>query len=110
MPETKTLEFGDACPNCGSELKAVPVPSDDEYRKAFDRENPVALKTGSDTASPDVRKALGALYRCENPRCQYQTRFTDTGNGNGDPAADEAGDRAHEERTKAARSGTASRK
>ncbi|OLB84956.1 MAG: hypothetical protein AUI15_33845 [Actinobacteria bacterium 13_2_20CM_2_66_6] len=79
MPETKELTLGDPCPACGNELKDVPVPSDDEWRKAYDKENPIALQAGSDTASPDVRKQLGTLYRCVNPRCRYQVRFKNGG-------------------------------
>ena len=79
MPETKELAVGDACPACGSELKDAPVPSDDEWRSAYDKENPKALPLGSDTASPDVRKQLGTLYRCVNPRCRYQARFKENG-------------------------------
>jgi hypothetical protein len=62
--EAKTLTIGDACPACAGELKPAFVPSDEQYRKAFDKENPIALPAGADTANPDVRGELGALHRC----------------------------------------------
>ncbi len=73
--EPKVLKRGDACPACGGTLRPARVPSDDEYRKAFDRENPIALPPGSDTASPDQRADLGQLFRCQS--CGYQHRFKD---------------------------------
>ena len=108
MPK-KDLHPGDPCPNCGSELQAAPVPSDDEFRKAFDRENPTALPLGSDTANPDQRAELGALYRCTNPRCRYAARFHEHGESGDEHAADEAGDRAPEERPSNARRSSARR-
>ena len=68
-----TLRPGDACPACGDVLVKAIVPTDEQYRKAFDRENPVALLPGMDTAAPDDRAELGELHQCR--RCGYQTRF-----------------------------------
>jgi hypothetical protein len=70
--EAKALTKGDACPRCGDELKPVRVPTETEYAKAFDRENPGSLPEGCDTASPDFRKEHGDLFRSG---CGYQTRF-----------------------------------
>lgn len=88
--EPKKLHPGDPCPACGGELQAAIVPTDEQYRKALDRENPESLQPGADTASPDVRADLGALHRCA--RCGYQARFKDAaaagGTGEtGEPAA-----------------------
>jgi len=69
----KTLAPGDPCPGCGGDMKPARVPTDAEFAKAFDKENPVALAPGTDTAAPDVRAELGALYRCVT--CRYQARF-----------------------------------
>lgn len=77
MGEPKVLKIGDPCPACGAELKPAPVPTDDQFRKAFDRENPAMLAPGTDTANPDQRAELGALYRCVD--CRYQARFKDDG-------------------------------
>jgi len=52
-------------------MVAARVPTDKEYAKAFDRENPGTLPEGSDTASPEQRAELGALYRCG---CGYAHR------------------------------------
>lgn len=82
--EPKTLTPGDACPACNGELRPVFVPSDEQYRKAFDRENPIALPAGADTASPEVRAELGDLHRCVT--CGYQHRFK-----NGDKKAGKGG-------------------
>lgn len=81
--KTQTLALGDPCPACGDELKAVRIPTDDQFRKSIDRENPVALPAGVDTAPPDQRAELGALYRCRE--CGYQARFK------GEPADDANG-------------------
>ncbi len=67
------LKRGDKCPRCGGSFKAVRVPTDAEYQKAFDRENPGTLPEGCDTASPEQRAELGALHRCLD--CKYETRF-----------------------------------
>jgi hypothetical protein len=66
------------CPKCDGEMKPARVPTDKEYAKAFDKEQPGVLPEGSDTASPEQRAELGALYRCA---CGYQTRVKDAGNG-----------------------------
>lgn len=71
--QEQTLNVGDPCPACGGSLVTAPVPSDEQYRAAFDKENPIALRPGMDTAPPAVRADLGVLYRCAG--CRYQTRF-----------------------------------
>jgi hypothetical protein len=68
-----TIKRGDACPRCGGSFKAARVPTDAEFAKAFDREDPTALPEFSDTAAPDFREEHGALHRCLS--CGYQTRF-----------------------------------
>lgn len=73
MPDPKVLKLGDPCPACGGELVAAPVPTDDQFRKAFDKENPAMLPPGMDTANPDQRADLGALHVCST--CKYRTRF-----------------------------------
>jgi hypothetical protein len=73
MAEPKVLKLGDPCPACGGDLKAAPVPSDEQFRKAFDRENPIMLPPGMDTAKPEDRAELGALHSCG--ACGYKTRF-----------------------------------
>jgi len=85
MSGPKTVQLGDPCPACGGELRAAAVPTDEEYRKAFDKENPVALAPGMDTASPEVRVELGDLHRCVS--CGYQTRFRPENDLEGDAAA-----------------------
>jgi hypothetical protein len=72
--KTITLEKGDPCPACGDALVKAIIPTDEQYRKAFDKENPVALLPGMDTAAPADRAELGELHACR--RCGYQTRFT----------------------------------
>lgn len=73
MHTPKELKRGDKCPRDGGELRAVPVPSDADYQRAFDRENNHGLPEGVDTASPEQRAELGELFKCE--RCGYQARF-----------------------------------
>jgi hypothetical protein len=68
---------GDACPACSGEMKAARVPTDAEFARAFDKENPVALAPGVDTAPAAQRDELGALYRCVT--CRYQARAKDAG-------------------------------
>jgi hypothetical protein len=73
MAKPKELKRGDSCPNCGHELHAAPVPSDKEFARFTDRENPGHLMTGADTASPEQRAELGELFVCDH--CGYKTRF-----------------------------------
>ncbi|PYQ92465.1 MAG: hypothetical protein DMG02_01310 [Acidobacteria bacterium] len=67
------LKRGDACPNCGGALKPARVPTAEEYRRAFDKENPIALPPSVDAASPDQRAELGELFICEHN--DYRARF-----------------------------------
>lgn len=88
MSKPKELQRGDACPTCSGELQPAYVPTDKEFARFSDRENPGHLPMGADTANPDQRAELGDLFRCE--RCGYATRFpTEEGNGGGG-----AGDRS----------------
>jgi|GEM_PF-2686068 len=67
------LKRGDSCPSCHGELKPAYVPSDDELRRALDKENPIALPPGADSATKEQRAELGELHRCTT--CGYVTRF-----------------------------------
>jgi hypothetical protein len=80
------LKRGDNCPSCHGELQAAYVPTDDELRRARDHENPIALPTGADTATPEQRDDLGELFVCG--RCGYRTRFAAE---QGEPASDRNG-------------------
>lgn len=72
--DPKHLKRGDNCPRCGANaFMATRGPTDAQYAKAFDRENPTGLPEGFDTASPDFRKEHGELYECV--KCGYKTRF-----------------------------------
>lgn len=73
MSDPKPLKRGDSCPQCHGRFVLAPVPTDEQYRKAFDRENPGTLPPGYDTASPDQRAELGELHVCSG--CGYWTRF-----------------------------------
>src|SRR5436309_15151607 len=75
----KELKRGDPCPNCRGEFKPAYVPTDEEFARAFDKENPVALPLGADTAPKAQRDELGELHRCTN--CGYQARFPREKNG-----------------------------
>jgi len=75
MPEPKKLAKGDPCPACHGELKPAYVPTPEEFARATDRENPIALPPRVDTATAEQRAELGALYRCQT--CGYQARFRD---------------------------------
>lgn len=71
--KTITLKRGDPCPVDGGELKPARVPSDEQRRRAEDREVREALPRDMDTATEKQRLELGALYRCQS--CGYMTRF-----------------------------------
>jgi predicted RNA-binding Zn-ribbon protein involved in translation (DUF1610 family) len=73
MPEGTPLKRGDACPNCGGELKAARVPSEEQRRRAEDREFRDPLPPDMDNASEAQRRSLGELFRCQT--CGYATRF-----------------------------------
>ena len=93
MTDAKPLQAGDPCPSCGGELKAVRAPSDEQFKAAFDRENPGTLPAGVDTAKPADRAALGSLHKCAD--CGYVTRFKvdeahDETSGAGAATADDA--------------------
>lgn len=93
------MKATDPCPRCAGALTPVRIPTDAEYAKAFDRENPGLLPEFSDTASPAQRAGLGDLHRCDT--CGYQTRIkpasadagADDGTGEGEPAAAGSGAR-----------------
>lgn len=89
--KTITLKKGDPCPNDGGELKPARVPSEEQRRRAEDRETRDPLPRDMDTASEKQRRELGALYRCQS--CGYMTRFpleddddehAESGGGGGD--------------------------
>lgn len=71
--EAKALKRGDDCPNCGGDLRALKVPSAEQWRKHIDREAPEPLPPSYDTATPDQRADLGELHLCHT--CGYRTRF-----------------------------------
>lgn len=74
MSVPKSVKAGDPCPQCGVDaLLAARVPTEKEWAASVDRENPVYLQTGMDTASPEFRAEHGALHQCVN--CGYRTRF-----------------------------------
>lgn len=86
------LKRGDACPNCGAEMHPAPVPSDKDFARFTDRENPGHLQAGADTANPDQRAELGELFACD--RCGYKTRFPAEGNAGDKTGGDRSGGRA----------------
>lgn len=88
MLKPKELQRGDACPTCGDDLHAAYVPTDKEFERFHDRENPGHLPFRADTANPDQRAELGELFRCD--RCGYQTRF---------PAEHSSGERGASDRS-----------
>jgi rubredoxin len=67
------LKRGDSCPACHGELKPAYVPTDDELRKALDKENPIVLPLGADNRTKEQRAELGELHRCGT--CGYVTTF-----------------------------------
>lgn len=74
MHREKTVKAGDRCPQCdGGTLRLVRVPTEDQWRASQDRENPVYLPDGMDTASPAFREEFGRLHRCD--ACGYQARI-----------------------------------
>jgi hypothetical protein len=87
------LKRGDACPSCRGELKPAYVPTEEEFARAFDRENPISLPPGADTANKTQRSELGELHRCTT--CGYQARFpADKGGRDTRGGAQPAGGRA----------------
>lgn len=73
IEEPKPLKFGDPCPVNGLPFFPALLPTEDEYARMADRENPPVLSKYHDTASKAVRQALGALYF--EPHSRYKTRF-----------------------------------
>jgi hypothetical protein len=79
-PEPKQ---GDPCPACGGALRDVRAATDEERRRALDRENPINLGPNVDLAPPAQLEALGSLARC--PECGYKTRYKpEPGDGRAD--------------------------
>lgn len=76
MDEPKPWKVGDECPACGSEMKKAPVPSDDERRRAEDREIRDSLPRHYDQANAHTIATQGTLYRCT--RCRYASRVAST--------------------------------
>lgn len=67
------LKGGDKCPSCKrGTLEPALVPTDEQFAKAYDRENPIGLPDAYDTANPAQRAELGALFLCD--RCDYRHR------------------------------------
>jgi hypothetical protein len=89
MAHAKELKRGDTCPTCGGELQPAYVPTDKEFARFSDRENPGHLPMGADTANPDQRADLGELFRCG--RCSYATRFPAEEQHSGSGASDRSG-------------------
>jgi hypothetical protein len=91
MAKAKDLKRGDPCPNCGADLRPAYVPTDKEFAKFTDRENPGHLPHGADTASAEQRADLGELFVCD--RCGYKTRFpAEASSGEGGASARTSGD------------------
>lgn len=77
MDEPKPWQVGDPCPACGKALEKAPVPTAEQSARAEDREIREALPAHYDSAPERVRKELGTLYRCENPKCGYASRVVE---------------------------------
>lgn len=73
MSPAPALKYGDPCPANGLPFYPAIVPTEDEYARLTDKENPAVLTRWHDTASKAVRAALGALYF--EPFSGYKTRF-----------------------------------
>lgn len=73
MDEPKVLKVGDPCPVNGLPFYPALVPTDEEYARLTDKENPVVLSKYHDTASKAIRQQLGALFY--EPFSRYKTRF-----------------------------------
>jgi len=76
MADPIILSPTDPCPSCGGHLRSARVPSDEQWARAHDRENPITLPRDMDSATPEQRATLGALYRCGT--CGYLARFAPT--------------------------------
>lgn len=95
MAETKQApRQGDACPQCGGQLVAVPEPTADQRRAAADRENGTPLPAHVDNATEQQRKELGGLYKCA--QCGYRTRIRTSSGGRGDQGGQAGGARVDE--------------
>lgn len=68
-----TLKLGDPCPHCGTPFAEVPQPTPEQRSAATRRDDPIALPATVDTATPEQRAELGALFVC--PRCGYRARL-----------------------------------
>lgn len=54
-------------------MRAVRAPTEKAYQASIDRENPIYLPAGVDTASPAFREEHGGLYVCD--ACGYRARL-----------------------------------
>lgn len=76
MSETVSgLTPADPCPACGDDFVAHRAATPDEFAAFTHKETPTALPPRVDSASPEQRAKLGALYVCKG--CGYQTRVKD---------------------------------
>lgn len=72
-----------ACAHCHAPLRACYLPSQEEYDRAFDRENPTTLPFGSDTMAPKQREKFGNLYLCTNCGAPFRLGGTGAGSSGG---------------------------
>lgn len=74
MQAPKVAKAGDPCPQCeGPVMREVRAPTEKAYLASLDRENPIYLPAGVDTASPAFREEHGGLFVCD--ACGYRARI-----------------------------------
>lgn len=76
MSKTMQWKPGDPCPNCGDPVKLMPLPSDEQRRKAADRYEPIPIPQTFDTATPEQIDEHGRLYRCVPCWSQFRVKET----------------------------------